>query len=58
MISDMDRLLLINVNLHIGIVNGGKFIRSKGFVQLKTFYADEITVYVCLMDRKYEIDTQ
>ena len=35
--------------LLIDIVNGGKFIRSTGFVQFKTFCADEITVYGCLM---------
>ena len=30
----------------------------KRFVQFKTFYADEITVYGCLMGRAYEIRTQ
>ena len=40
--------------LHSGIVNGGEFIRSKGFVQFKTFCANEIIVYGCLMGRAFE----
>ena len=34
----------ICADLHL---HGGKFIRSKSFVQLKTFCADEITVDGC-----------
>ena len=48
MITDMDRLLFVYM-LQTDIVNGGKFIRSKSFVQFKTFHADEITKYGCLM---------
>ena len=43
MITDLDCLLQID------IINSKKFIRSEGLVQFKTFYADEITVYRCLM---------
>ena len=48
---------LLLVYLHIDIVNGGVFIRSKGFVPFKTYCADEITVYGCLMGWAYEIRT-
>ena len=34
------------------------FIRSKSFVQLKTFCADEITVDGCSMDKAYETRMQ
>jgi hypothetical protein len=39
----------------IYIVQGGKFIRSKSFVQLKTFCVNVILVDGCLMDTAYEI---
>ena len=48
----MDRLLIVYVA--IDIVNGGKFIRSKGLVSSKLFSQ----MYECLMGRTYEIRTQ
>ena len=45
--------------LQIDILNGGEFIRLKGFVQIKTYCTDEITVFECLMGnyKAYEICT-
>lgn len=43
MITDLDCLVQID------IINSRNFIRSEGLVQFKIFYADEITVYRCLM---------
>ena len=56
MITDIERLLLVFVaDLHR---TRQKFIRSKSFVHLKTFCADEITVDRCSMDRAYETRMQ
>ena len=56
MLTDIERLLPVFVaDLHR---TRRKFIRSKSFVQLKTFCADEITVDGCSMDRAYEARMQ
>ena len=56
MITDIKRVLLVFVaDLHR---TRRKFIRSKSFVQLKTFCADEITVDGCSTDRAYETRMQ
>ena len=52
MITDIERVLLVFIaDLHR---TRRKFIRSKSFVQLTTFCADEITMDGCSMDRAYK----